>query len=267
MKSPKWLPGVLLLSLAGWLVHHTCREGADHPDSAGRQTPEAPPSINSIGEPAAIRSLKAGPLAAGNSAAVLPSFSSLQRAQSEAGNPPALHPTAFANQGFSPGRAPKIARDINIQPPTPEYPAPSASGFRPIRAILSSAGKITAAQSPPISEGKPPQSPEAADNPDSGSTPATMPQTHDFPAAWADLGDKSGMSPEDLALIDDEADALKTLIEDSSHPPASQNYSDLWDHSIRESDRWFRLRFGSRAWMRHHIAAHHLASTQAPIPE
>ncbi len=260
MKSPRWLPGILLLALAGWLIHLTWREGPDHHDSNHGQTHQTSPTTHSLGKPTAFQSLKTGHSASGISRAVQPSFSSLQSERAIVNPSLSPHP---ANQGSSPFRASNVAGN--------DKPQSTASGFRANHAtrLANDLGGdfLPHVQLPPTSQKSISQPSERAGGSDSGSSPKRMPQTHEFPAVWADLGRQSGISPPDLAHIDEAADALKTAIEGSIHSPSSQEYSELWNQSVRQSDRWFRLRFGSRTWMRHHIASHHLASPQNLIPE
>lgn len=80
------------------------------------------------------------------------------------------------------------------------------------------------------------------------------------PAAWVDLGDDPAISTAHSQGIQRIAEELKQQIAESGLDPASPEYRRLWNRAVRESDWKFRARYGARAWTRHHIQAHHMAT-------
>jgi hypothetical protein len=81
------------------------------------------------------------------------------------------------------------------------------------------------------------------------------------PAAWVDLGDDPALSTANTQGIQQIAEELKEKIDSSGLDPASPEYRRLWNRAVRESDWKFRARYGARAWARHHIQAHHMATS------
>jgi hypothetical protein len=41
-----------------------------------------------------------------------------------------------------------------------------------------------------------------------------------------------------------------------------QTYREAWDRAQAESDTLFKARYGEKAWLQHHIQAHHQSQTQ-----
>lgn len=84
------------------------------------------------------------------------------------------------------------------------------------------------------------------------------------PAVWADTGD---LNPDLDLAIQQEAERLVEQIASSDLPADSDEYRELWNSAVTDSDLLFRARYGDWAWMVHHAQAHHLAAaTQEDTP-
>lgn len=278
MKNSRWLTGILLVSLAGWLAFDKLRPCGSTPGvvtlsnatsfTGGRigTSPRQRPTIsgsmakfNNIpglreASPFSHSSRKNSANRRGSQTAPPSEFSNRKIPRQPAGtsNPRSI---SQSNSREGPHYLARVAESES-------FPNPAGPDF----AHRHSATVNDPSQTPrPF---YPPVAPSfSTERSDSGTDPLKMPPDPEFPAAWVDLGEGSGLAPEESARIDEEAIALKAKIEGSDHPPRSPEYQDLWNQSIRDSDRWFRLRYGSRAWMRHHIAAHQMTNLYSQVEE
>lgn len=82
-----------------------------------------------------------------------------------------------------------------------------------------------------------------------------------MPAAWIDMKEVSTLTEEQQNYIQYLAEDLRNNILESGLAPGSQDYLSYWNKAVLESDRLFRLKFGSRAWIAHHIEAFHMHHT------
>ncbi len=82
------------------------------------------------------------------------------------------------------------------------------------------------------------------------------------PAAWADLGSASTLTPAQDHEVQQMAEELAARLSHSGLDPASPEYRRLWDDAVRESDFIFMQRYGGEAWEAHHVEAYHLAHHQ-----
>ncbi|MEO6475969.1 MAG: hypothetical protein ABIQ96_12665 [Luteolibacter sp.] len=79
------------------------------------------------------------------------------------------------------------------------------------------------------------------------------------PAALADLGSGSTLTPEQDHEVQQMAENWAGELSGSGLDPASPEYRQFWDDAVRQSDLIFTQLYGGEAWHAHHIAAYHLA--------
>jgi hypothetical protein len=93
-----------------------------------------------------------------------------------------------------------------------------------------------------------------------GQGPATIPAVlAEFPAATAP---EISMAPDIAAGAAAMAEEFVSQLEAVPAQADEQTYREAWDSAQAESDALFKARYGERAWMQHHIQAHHQSQTQ-----
>jgi hypothetical protein len=93
-----------------------------------------------------------------------------------------------------------------------------------------------------------------------GQGPATIPAAlAELPAATAP---EISMAPDIAAGTAAMAEEFVSQLEAVPAQADEQTYREAWDSAQAESDALFKARYGERAWMQHHIQAHHQSQTQ-----
>ncbi len=280
MKNLRWLTGILLVSLAWWFVSRAYHLPT-HLGSA--------PGVSAYSNTTLSGSERSGTSSSYH-------FSSLAHTV-EANHMPDLQEIEPQSQSTEQGRSRESVtrtqlvsessnreilkrRSRSATPPNflrngrqgqqPEGPKTGSADYHTHSNSLFSDGQSASGNVPlkaPLSVDPSEASSFSIEKSGSGHVPLNVLPSPEIPAAWVDLGEQSGFAPEEVARIHEEAINLKALFEGSEYPLTSQEYLDLWNQSARDSDRWFRLRYGSRAWMRHHIAAHQMADLHPQVEE
>jgi hypothetical protein len=86
------------------------------------------------------------------------------------------------------------------------------------------------------------------------------------PAALADLGSASTLTPEQDREVQQMAENWTAELSGSGLDPASPEYRQLWTDATRQSDLIFMQQFGGEVWHAHHIEAYHLAHAAEEQP-
>jgi hypothetical protein len=73
---------------------------------------------------------------------------------------------------------------------------------------------------------------------------------------------ETSMAPEVAAGATAMAEDFVSQLEAVPAQADEQTYRDTWDRAQAESDALFKARYGEKAWMQHHIRAHHQSQTQ-----